>query len=33
VLARCKEKAGTECILVLANTELAVTAQKQAKLD
>ena len=33
VLARCKEKTGAECILVLANSELAVTAQKQAKLD
>jgi dienelactone hydrolase len=32
VLARCKEKAGTECILVLANSELAIAPRKQAAL-
>jgi dienelactone hydrolase len=32
VLARCKEKVGAECILVLANSELAVASRKQAAL-
>jgi dienelactone hydrolase len=32
VLARCKEKTGADCILVLANSELAVTPRKQAAL-
>jgi dienelactone hydrolase len=33
VLARCKEKAGVDCILVLANSELTIAPVKQAALD